>query len=317
MEKIVKAINDANSFLVCMHVDPDGDTIGSASALCSMLEKLGKRFELYCSGKIPDVYMFLKYSGKIRNRIDPSSRFDAMVALDCADSKRIPDYDNLEKLCGTVVNIDHHADNTKFGDINFVKERSSTGELIYDLAKKMKFHIDKDMATSIFSAIVTDTRNFRYSNSTARVFKIAAELVEAGADPHDISIQIYESKTNPEVKILGKALEKVETIMGGEAAYTWLTRAEINSAGALDEEMSSISDSIRGLKGVDVAAFLREMPDGKIKINLRSKQRNVQMIAKELGGGGHQRASGIVMSGPIEEAKNKLIKTIEDKWTQL
>ncbi len=317
MEKIVQTLNNANTFLVCMHVDPDGDTIGSASALCSMLEKLGKKFELYCSGKIPEVYGFLKYSNSIKDQVDKNSKFDALVALDCADSKRIPGFEELEKLCGLVINIDHHADNTRFGDINFVKDRSSTGELIYDLTKKMKFPLDKDMATSIFSAIVTDTRNFRYSNATARVFKIAAELVEAGADPHDISIEIYESKTKPEVKILGKALEKTEMIMGGEAAYTYLTRAEINAAGALDEEMSSISDNIRGLKGVDVAAFLREMPDGKIKINLRSKQRNVQLVAKELGGGGHARASGVIMNGPMEEAKNILLKTIEDKWTQL
>ncbi len=317
MEKIVKAINNGGSFLVCMHVDPDGDTIGSASALCSMLEKLGKKFDLYCSNKVPDVYSFLKYSGDIRSQIDKDRQYDVLIALDCADSKRIPGYEELEKMCGLVVNIDHHADNTKFGDINFVKARSSTGELIYDLTKKMKFAMDKDMASAIYSAIVTDTGNFRYSNCTARVLKIAAELVEAGADPHDISIKIYESKTGSEIKILGKALEKIELIMGGQAAYTWLFRSEINAAGAIDEEMSSIADHLRALKGVDVAAFLKEMPDGKVKINLRSKQRNVQMVAKELGGGGHSKASGIVMDGPLEAAKDRLIKTIEDKWTQL
>ncbi len=317
MEKIVKTLSEGGSFLVCMHVDPDGDTIGSASAICRMLEKAGKKFDLYCSNKVPDVYRFLKYSGSIRSQIDKASRYDVLIALDCADSKRIPGFEELEKLCGIVVNIDHHSDNTKFGDINFVKERSSTGELIYDLMKKMKFAADKDIATSIFTAIVTDTRNFRYSNTTSRVFKIAAELVDAGADPHEISIEIYESKTRPEVRILGKALEKVEMLMDGQAAYTWLTRREIDSAGAIDEEMSSIADNIRALKGVDVAAFLKEMPDGKIKINLRSKQRNVQTIAKELGGGGHQRASGIVMEGPLDSAKDRLVKTIQDKWTQL
>ena len=317
MEKIVQSINNSNSFLVCMHVDPDGDTVGSASALCSMLEKLEKKFELYCSGKIPEVYSFLKYCKSIKNQIDKNSKFDALVALDCADSKRIPGFEELVRLCGLVINIDHHADNTRFGDINFIKDRSSTGELIYDLSKKMSFGLNSDIATAIYSAIVTDTGNFRYANSTARVFKIAAALVEAGADPHDIAIKIYESKTGPEIKILGKALEKIEMIQDGQAAYTWLTRSEISGIGALDEDMSSIADKIRGLKGVDVAVFLREMPGGKIKINLRSKQRNVQVIAKELGGGGHARASGVVMSGPMEDAKNKLLKTIEDKWTQL
>jgi len=300
-----------------MHVDPDGDTIGSASAFCSMLEKLEKKFSVYCSGPIPEVYKFLKYTDKVSSSIDGLSKFDAIVALDCADSKRIPGFTGIEKLSDLVINIDHHVDNTKFGDINFIKKCSSTGELIYDLSKKLKLELNEDMAIAIYSAIVTDTGNFKYDNATAKVFKIAAALVEAGADPHDIAIKIYESKTRSEMKILAKALEKTETIIDGQVAYTWLTRGEIESAGALDEETSSIADRIRAIKGVDIAVFLREMSDGKIKVNLRSKQRNIQLVAKELGGGGHQRASGIVMSGPVEEAKDKLLAVIKDKWTQL
>lgn len=317
MEKIVEAINKAGSFLLCMHVDPDGDTIGSASALSSMLEKLGKNISIYCSGRIPEVYKFLKYSDKVSSSIDDSARFDAIIALDCADSKRIPGFDRIEKLSDLVINIDHHVDNTKFGDINFIKKCSSTGELIYNLSKKLGIELDADMATSIYSAIVTDTGNFKYDNATAKVFKIAAALVEAGADPHDIAIKIYESKTRSEMKILAKALGKAETILDGQVAYTWLTKSEIESTGALDEEMSSIADRIRALKGVDIAVFLREMSDGKVKVNLRSKQRNIQMVAKELGGGGHQRASGVVMEGPVEEARDKLLAAIKDKWTQL
>lgn len=317
MEKIVQAINNSNTFLVCMHVDPDGDTTGSASALCSMLEKLGKKFSIYCSGMIPEVYRFLKYTDMVSSSIDDSKKFDAIVALDCADSKRIPGFERIEKLSELIINIDHHADNTKFGDINFIKKCSSTGELVYDLSKKLKLEVDKDMATSIYSAIVTDTGNFKYDNATAKVFKVAAALVEAGADPHDIAIKIYESKTRSEIKILGKALEKAETILDGLVAYTWLTRSEIDGTGALDEEMSSIADRIRALKGVDIAVFLREMSDGKVKVNLRSKQRNIQLVAKELGGGGHQRASGTVMEGPVEAARDKLLAVIKDKWTQL
>lgn len=317
MEKIVQAIHNSGSFLVCMHVDPDGDTTGSASALCAMLEKLGKKFSMFCSGRIPEVYKFLKFSDKVSSFIDDSAKYDAIVALDCADSKRIPGFDRIKKLSGLVINIDHHADNTKFGDINFIKQCSSTGELVYNLSKKLGIELDADMATSIYSAIVTDTGNFKYDNATAKVFKIAAALVEAGADPHDIAIKIYESKTRSEMKILAKALEKTETIIDGQVAYTWLTKGEIESTGALDEEMSSIADRIRALKGVDVAIFLREMSDGKVKVNLRSKQRNIQIVAKELGGGGHQRASGIVMDGPVEEARDKLLAAIKDKWTLL
>jgi len=317
MNKIAEKTLKSKKILICMHVDPDGDTIGSACGLASALKKLKKDVELYSSSKIPDIYKFLNYAEKVKHKIEKTKKYDALVALDCADSKRIPDFEQLKKQCKIIINVDHHIDNSLFGDINFVKNISSTGEIVYELIKMLKVEINKDIATALFSAIITDTGNFRYSNTSAKVFKIASDLVEKGANPHFISTNIYESKTMAEINILATALNKIKIVFNGKVAYSALTKKEIDKAKAIEENMSSIADFVRTLKGVEIAAFLRETNDGKIKINLRSKNRNVRIIAKELGGGGHTKSAGVIINCSLNKAINTLLKTIKNKWKQL
>lgn len=316
MKKIVNAIISSSNLLICMHVDPDGDTIGSAIALSLILGEMGKKFTIYSSGPIPEIYKFLKNTDKIDFDMPSTDQYDAVIALDCGDIKRIAGGEMIKVASKILINIDHHGDNTKFGDINFTRKCSSTGELIYYLAKNLNAKIDKDIATAIYSAIITDTGSFKYDNTSAGVLRVAAELVKAGADPSSIATKIYESKTFTEVKILGKSLEKIESHFDGKVGVIVLTEAEIKETGASNDELNDIVDFLRSLKDVEIAVFMRETKDGYVKVNFRSKGPNIQKIAKIFGGGGHAKASGAVVKEDIQELKNKILNEIKKIWTQ-
>ncbi|MCX5749316.1 MAG: bifunctional oligoribonuclease/PAP phosphatase NrnA [Candidatus Saganbacteria bacterium] len=317
MKKIIEAINNHSNFLVCLHVDPDGDTIGSASALSSILKKLGKKVSIYSRDKIPEIYGFLKNIDQIKSSLVPEDRFDAVIAVDCGDIKRIAVGDKIRQHSDLLINIDHHEDNKKFGDLNLVKKCSSTGEIIYKIAKKMGVGLDPDIAAAIYAAIITDTGCFKYDNTNAKIFSIAKDLADNGADPHGIAFKIYESKTRSEIKILGFALEKMESTADGKISWIILTNEDIKKCGANSEEVSGIADHLRSLKDTDIAVFLKETESGTVKVNFRSKTKNVQRIAKEFGGGGHVRASGAVLKMEINKAKDSILETVKSLWTQL
>ncbi len=317
MKKIVDVIKDSNNFLLCMHVDPDGDTFGSASAFACMLDILGKKFKLYCDGKIPKIYKSLKHYEDAVSVIPDGEKFDCIVALDCGDSKRIHDWENIKKLSDLIINIDHHGDNTMFGHINYVRKASSTGELMYYLSKELGIAINKDMATSLYTSIITDTGSFKYDNTTADVFVVVSELVKAGAQPNKIAIDVYESKTISEIRVLGRALNRIECEFDEKVVWVKLSKKDLEETGATNEEINGIVDYLRAIKGTEVAFLLREIDDGKIKINFRSNTKNIQKIAKKLGGGGHQKASGAVVDGTLRHVKNMVISTIKELWTEL
>jgi phosphoesterase RecJ-like protein len=249
--------------------------------------------------------------------ISPDEIFDAVIAVDCGDIKRIAIGEIVRSHSPVLINIDHHSDNKKYGNINLVKKCSSTGEIIYGIAKKMKIKLDKDISSAIYTAIITDTGCFKYDNTNARIFSIARDLVHNGADPHDIAFRIYESKTRSEMKVLGLALEKMESTPDAKISWISLSLDDINKCGANSEEVSGIADHLRSLKDTDIAVFMRETEKGPVKINFRSKTKNVQLIAKEFGGGGHTRASGAIVNISLESAKYNVIDAIKRLWTHL
>ena len=298
-----------------MHVDPDGDTIGSACALSLILEKLKKKYDIYSPDPIPQIYRFIKNSGNTITEPAAGKKYGAIIAVDCGDIKRIAGGSKIKEAGQMLINIDHHEDNTLFGDINHVKKGSSTGEIIYDLAAELKVKIDADIANALYAAIITDTGSFRYNNTTAKVFEIAAFLTKSGVSPNKIATRLYDSRTMSEIKMLGRALEKIESFCDGSIAVIALTHEDVAACGATPEEMRGIVDHIRSLKDVEIAIFMRETEKNRIKINFRSKTYDIQKIAKALGGGGHKRASGVVLEGSLDEVKNKVIGLSKSIWT--
>ncbi len=315
MKELVQSIIGLDDFLICMHVDPDGDTIGSACALSLALQKLGKTSTIYSPDPVPAMYSFIKNSqNTLRSPEKTGQRFGAVIALDCADLKRIEAGHKIKDLGGTLINIDHHEDNTLFGDLNLVRNVSSTGEIVYDLIKELGVEVDEQIAQAVYAAMITDTGSFRFSNTSARVFEIAGELVKCGIDVSAIATRLYDSRSEGEIKALAMALNRIERYCGGKIAVSYLSDTEIASFGVVSQEMQGIVDYLRSIRDVEIAVFLRQTQDGRVKINFRSKTFDIQQIAKALGGGGHKRASGAVLDGPLEEAKKKAIGTTEAIW---
>ena len=315
MNNIVKAIKASKTFLICMHVDPDGDTIGSANALSLLLARMGKISDIYSVAPIPSIYGFLKRKSKLVAK--PNKKYDCIIALDCGGTNRIPGGEMIMQYSDLIINIDHHSDNSMFGDINYVEDCSSTGELIFDLAKKLNIKIDKDIAECIYTAMITDTGSFRYNNTSAKVFDIAAQLLRLGVSPYKVASSIYESRTASEIKILGRALEKIRSTKDGKIAWVALSSREIKASKATSEELRQIVDYVRSLKDAEIAIFLRETAKDKVKVNFRSKSRNIRKLANMFNGGGHKRASGAVIEGSLSDTTRKVVSAAKKIWTEL
>ena len=310
MREAIEAIVNANSVFLATHEVPDGDAIGSMIAVHLGLKAMGKKSVMYCKDPVPEIYKFLPESSKVTSSYNAGDRYDLALVLDCGDAKRVNDKINLHEVGAKVVNIDHHPDNTKFGDINVIESISSVSQMIYELFKMMDVQITKEIAECLYTGIMTDTGNFRYDYTTADTFAVAEALARAGANISSIAMSIYETKTLSSIRILGAAMYRLENSESGKVAWTVLPKQLMTSLGAKSEDLTGLVDHIRSIKGVEVAILFREEDDG-IKINFRSKFKvNVSDIAKKLGGGGHIRASGAVLQGSLEDVKEKVLKEV-------
>ncbi len=304
---IKKAIKGAKTALVVSHVDPDGDSIGSMIAMGMLLGKMGVSADLYSEDGIPRVYKFLHGSERVKTSLDFKQHFDLLIAVDASDIKRLGDKISPRKISKTIINIDHHPDNTKYGDINYATKSSSTAELIYKLAKYLKIKIDREMAENLYVALITDTGNYRYENTSIITFNMAGELLKAGVDTHEITTKIYDTKTIASIRIQAAALSTLEISPDRKAAWATVTQDMMDRVGAKGEDLVGLVDQIRSIEGVEVAILFREEP-GKVKVNFRSKEKvNVSEIARRFGGGGHIRAAGAILQGDVKDAEKKVI----------
>lgn len=308
MQEVINAIKKAKTVMILTHTDPDGDAIGSMAAMYLVLKGMGKKAAMHCRDAVPEIYKFLPASGKVKSSL--KGRYDLAIVVDCGDEKRVDNGIRLRALADKVINIDHHPDNTKFGDINLIEKISSVSEILFKLFRNMKVKISRDIAACLYVGLMTDTGNFRYDYTTADSLDIAASLARAGAKISRIAMAVYETKTISSVRILGAALYRLETSLSGNVAWTILPKQLMDSLGAKSEDLTGLVDQIRSIKGVEVAILFREEDDG-IKVNFRSKFTvNVSDIAKKLGGGGHIRASGVIMQGKLEDVKEKVLAEV-------
>lgn len=309
-QAIKNALKGAKSAIIATHVDPDGDAIGSMLALGMILERLKFETYYYSADSVPQIYKFLAGSEKIKRQVTDFHHFDLGFVVDASDLSRTGDKIDLKKITAKIINIDHHPDNTQFGDINCVRRSSCVGELIFDLARFFKIKVDRPMADCLYTSIITDTGNFRYDNTSVKTFLIAAELVKAGVNTAELTTHIYDTKTVSAVRISARALANIRFSDDRKAAWTAVTEAMMAEANAKPEDLIGIIDAVRSIEGVEVAVFFRE-EKGKIKINFRSKERvNVSEIARRFGGGGHIKASGAVVSGKLEEVEALVVGEI-------
>jgi phosphoesterase RecJ-like protein len=275
-----------------------------------ILERMGLSVNFYSQDGIPKIYHFLAGADRIKNKLDPNQRYDIIAALDSSDVKRLGDKLPSLEIGKTIINIDHHPDNTCYGHINYVEKCSSTAELIYRLAKELKTPIDLSIAENLYVALITDTGNFRYENTSIETFKMAEALLKAGVNTHVITTRIYDTKSIASIRIQGAALTSLEISPDRKAAWVTVTRETMDKMGAKSEDLIGLVDRVRSIEGVEVAVLFREEKN-EIKINFRSKDRvNVSDVAKHFGGGGHIRAAGAAVQGDMASVKSKVIAEI-------
>ena len=280
--------------------NPDGDSLGSIVAVRLALEHLGKDVVMYLSGEtpLPREYAFMPLEDLRRE--PPGDMEDrALLALDCANERRIgPNADELVKRARLVIDIDHHHDNTRFGELNLiVPDASSTGEILRDVFRELDAPLTPEIAEALYIAVVTDTGRFQYANTTPKALRLAAELVEAGADVHRVFQGVYENVDFAKLKLLARALDHARILEGGRMIVSHLERADFEAAGAEEPYSEGIIDYLRAVEGAELAALIREPPTRngptrRVSLRTMAEDLDVSAIARKSGGGGHKQAAG-------------------------
>jgi len=305
---VADAIRSHDRFLIVTHENPDGDALGSILAMKLALDQLGKDSVMYLYGNapLPAEYSFMPLA-ELRRRLPDDWRERVLLALDCANESRIgPDPEPLDGA-PLVVDIDHHHDNSRFGAVNLiVPNASSTGEVLRDVFAELGVEITPEIAEALYIALVTDTGRFQYSNTTAKALRLAAELVDAGADVHRIFRDVYETVQFAKLKLLARALERAKIYDGGRLVVSYLLRSDFTDIGAAEAYSEGIIDFLRAVEGADMAALIREPPRSggparRVSLRASNDELDVSAIARKSGGGGHRQAAGFSSDASIDE----------------
>jgi phosphoesterase RecJ-like protein len=307
LKAIADALRSHERFLVVTHENPDGDALGSLLATALALRSLDKDAVMYLAGDapLPREYGFMRLETLVRTPpVDAGER--VLVAVDCAKAERMGDPDAAGRA-PLVLNIDHHHDNTRFGDANLVvADASSTGEVLRDLFAELGVELTSDLAEPLYIALVTDTGRFQYTNTTPKALRLAAELVEAGADIHGVFQQVYESVEFAQVKLRARAFERARVLAGGRIIVSYLLRTDFVDVGAPESYSEGIIDDLRAVAGSELAVMIREPPRDtgparKVSLRASVDELDVSVIARLFGGGGHRQAAGFSSDASVEE----------------
>jgi phosphoesterase RecJ-like protein len=314
---VVEALRSHERFLLITHENPDGDALGSLLATKLALDGLGKDSVMYLYGDapLPQEYSFMPLDELTRVMPDDASE-RVLVALDCANERRLGPDPTLLARAPDVVNIDHHHDNSRFGQVNFVvPNASSTAEVLRDVLSELGVELTPEIAEALYIALVTDTGRFQYRNTTPKALRLGAELVEAGADVHRIFQGVYESVQFAKLKLLARALERAQVYEGGAIVVSYLLRTDFHEVGAAEPYSEGIIDYLRAVEGAEMAVLIREPPrtDGLApsrRVSLRSStdELDVSAIARKSGGGGHRQAAGFSTEATVPEITEFLVR---------
>ena len=310
--EVTAAFQHPGRVLMLGHVHPDADVLGTLFALGLALEAAGWSVRYGGPHPVPAVLSFLPGSGRYETLKDIRESFDVAVLTDCPDPGRTEGLiDQARRAARRIVNIDHHPDNRRYGDVNWVvPTAAATGEMVHDLLQALELPLTPEIATNLFTAVHMDTGSFRYSNVTAKTFQVAASLVAAGARPAAVAGHIYEQRPAEALRQLGDVLTRVQVTPDGRVAWLALPLGVV-SEGFVDAE--DLANYPRSIGSTVVAAFLREQEGGVVKVSLRAKGGvDVNRIAARFGGGGHVSAAGCVVRGSLEAATDQVLAAVND-----
>ena len=310
LSQVVELIDKNSRFVITSHVRPDGDGLGSGLALYWMLRGLNKEPAVVLRDRVPPAYTVLPGSSLVSVQPDIFEVYDAAFVIECSDVDR-PGLPSLRNQF--VVNIDHHATTQAYGDINWVDSTAAAvGEMIYNLCKALGVEVTKEIAECIYTALLTDTGSFHFSNTTERTLKIASELVRRGVEPARISQALFYSHPFAKIRLLGLVLSTIERDDTGRLAWIKLDRAMMYEAGATDEDSDGIVNHALSISDVSAVAFFKELTPGVYRVSLRSKgKNNVAKVAESFGGGGHRNAAGCRIDGEYEDVRRRVIEGLQ------
>jgi phosphoesterase RecJ-like protein len=314
LETATRFVQDADRFLVVSHVNPDGDAIGSTLAVGQILKQLGKRYVMVNESAIPQKYQFLPDCDQIRSTEDlrTEAPFSYVIAVDAADADRMGECRKLFARDVRILNIDHHATNDRFGTVNVViPDAAATAQVLYDWVEQMGLEWTQELATCIYTGLLTDTGGFRYANTTPRVMNQAAHLIDRKVEAHRIAEEVLETTTLAHLQLLRKALETLRLSKDGQIAWMWIRRQDVEATGAKEEDWDGIVNYARNVMGVDVGILFREVNEKTIRVSFRSRRIvDVGALAQTLGGGGHARAAGCTIMGSAGEVERQVLQKV-------
>jgi phosphoesterase RecJ-like protein len=312
IEKILSILRDKQLILVASHENPDGDAIASTLALANALREIGKDVVAYNRDGVPNDYRFLPGWDTVVTSVPDNARFDVGIVLDAGELHRAGAW--IRSACQTLINIDHHPHSEDFGDIYWVDEHASaTGVLVYRLLQAGEWPISLDVATCIYTTILSDTGSFRYSNADPEAFRVAGEMVALGVDPWSIASGLYESQEEPRLRLLALALPTLDVASCGTFAAITVTEDMLTMTGTRPEHTDRFINYPRSIRGVEVAIFFRQIGPESYKVGFRSKGKiDVGALAREFGGGGHHNAAGAVVDGPLPNVRNQVFSRLSE-----
>jgi len=310
-------VKSSKNILIISHVNPDGDTLGSMCALqLAILKQYKKKAEMLILSKLPKVYEFLPNISEVKSfdKFNISREYDLVITVDVAAIDRIIDSQILFEKAKFTVNIDHHRTNNEYGDLAIVEPKaSSAGEVVYKMLKALDWQIDLDIATCIYTAILTDTGGFRFENTSHKVFEIASELTKLGINPQCLYKKCYESKPKSIVLFQNYCVSKAVFSKDDRIVYTTVYKKDMEKFKAGDDATDGIAEALRAISSTDVSFVVKEV-DAKIcKISMRSKKLDVAEVCSKFGGGGHKFAAGCTIKSSCDDSVKRLLTEINNE----
>ena len=311
LSQVVELIEAKGKFAITSHRRPDGDSLGSSLGLYWLLRALNKDVEVIMRDPAPNAYQQLPGAANVRVTPAVDDSYDAVFVIECSDVTR-PGLDDLEKQF--VVNIDHHATTALFGKINWLDSTASAvGEMIYNLCKATGVRVTKEIAECVYTALITDTGSFHFSNTTERTFKVASELLRTGVKPAKAAEAVFASYPWSRIQLMGAVLSTARRDSTGRVALLRHSLEMQAAAQSSDEDADGFVNYPLTVGEVEAVAMLRESEPGVYRTSLRSKgEVNVAKVAEKFGGGGHRNAAGCTLRGTWEEAEEKIIGLLQD-----
>jgi bifunctional oligoribonuclease and PAP phosphatase NrnA len=309
LQEVLKHIGQRNRFLLTSHARPDGDAIGSALACGQVLRAMGKEAEVVLHDGVPRIYQQLPFAESVVQADRVHGDYEAAIILEC-DSIQRTRLEGLEQ--SFLISIDHHVSGRPFAHVNWIDPKAvATAEMVYRLAREAGVRISPEIATCLYTAVLTDTGSFMFEGTNEHTFALARELVLAGADPAYCARNVYFGHSTAKMRLLGAALSNLHR--EGPLAWIWVTREQMEHAAAKEEDCEGLVNYSLSIQDVEVSAFFRELPDGRFRVSLRSKgQLNVAVVAERFGGGGHKCASGCSLDGPLSVAVARVVAELRE-----